>query len=417
MSSTPLFGLLRSPNTVLIGRGQRVAVADHLPEGTRRVLIVTDERMAGLPAFASIRTSLERRASVELFTGVEPELPTGGLKKVAESFRATPPDVIVAVGGGSCIDFAKVLSLLLKHGGELPDYYGEFAVPGPITPVIAIPTTSGTGSEVTPVAVVSDPNRELKVGISSPYLIPTVAICDPELTDHTPAALTANVGIDALAHCIESFTAIVRPPSTTLSSERVFVGNARLTEHFALAGIEAIGANLVKTIRKDQNGEDATAARDELMLGSLCGGFALGTGGTAAAHALQYPIGGLTHTPHGLGIGVLLPYVMEFNRPAKVAEFARIARALGVTDQTTDEVELSHLAVEAVARIAYDIGIPTSLSEIGVTSETVHWIADRALLSRRLVDNNPRELTTESLAEITAAALDGSRSRLLAAAL
>ncbi|MBW9111899.1 iron-containing alcohol dehydrogenase [Microbacterium trichothecenolyticum] len=413
MTSPSLFGLIRSPHTVLLGRGQSATVGAHLPAGTRNVLIVTDERMAQLPAFSATRESIAERARTHVFTGVEPELPTGPLQSAATQFHAEQLDVIVAVGGGSCIDFAKVLALLLTHGGQLSDYYGEFAVPGPTLPVIAIPTTSGTGSEVTPVAVVSDPTREMKVGISSPHLIPSVAICDPALTDRSPATLTANVGIDALAHCIESYTSIVRPPTLTLSTERVFIGNARLTEHYALAGIQAIGANLVETLRKDAAGENASSARDELMLGSLCGGFALGTGGTAAAHALQYPVGGLTHTPHGLGIGVLLPFVMEFNRPARVTEFAQIARLLG--ENGRDDEELSHLAVDAVDRIASDIGIPRSLSEIGVDRSDIGWIAEQSLLSKRLIDNNPRELAFPALEEISVAAFEGRRARLLTA--
>ncbi|MGY4103889.1 iron-containing alcohol dehydrogenase, partial [Nocardia sp. R16R-3T] len=357
-------GLLRQPPTVLIGRGVRRSLPAHLPHRTSRAVLVTDERMAGEVDFIELKTLLgQHDTSVHLINSVQAELPVVDVVEAANSIEHEP-DVIVAVGGGSVIDFAKVLAVLLAHGGVPQDYYGEFAVPGPTVPVIALPTTAGTGSEATPVAVVSDSDREMKVGISSPHLIPVAALCDPELTDSAPPSLTAVSGTDALSHCIESFTAVSREPTATLPAERVFIGKSPLVDLYALEGIRAVGRSLHDAVIGDGDTATLRTARDDMAFAALAGGLALGTGGTAAAHALQYPVGALTHTPHGAGIGVLLPYVMVFNRPARVQEFARIAVALGA-DNTGDAESLSYQAVEAVRALLAQIGIPSTLADLG----------------------------------------------------
>ena len=151
---------------------------------------------------------------------------------------------MVGMGGGSCLDLAKAVAVLLTHGGEASDYYGELRVPGPVMPVVALPTTAGTGSEVTPVAVLTDPERVSKVGISSPHLIPHTAVCDPELTVGCPPALTASAGADALSHVIEAFTAVRRPVTAELATERVFVGKNELTDTYALLGVRLIAGSL-----------------------------------------------------------------------------------------------------------------------------------------------------------------------------
>lgn len=177
-------------------------------------------------------------------------------------------------------------------------------MPGPVLPVIAVPTTAGTGSEATPVAVISDPDRTLKVGISSPHLLPRVAICDPDLTLTCPPALTAIAGADALTHAIEAFTAGRRAPSPELAQRHVFIGKSALTDHFALLAIRLLGRSLERACHDGADEE----ARADVMLAALAAGCAFGTAGTAAAHAIQYPVGALTHTAHGLGVATLLPY-------------------------------------------------------------------------------------------------------------
>lgn len=409
-------GLLRQPPTLLFGRGQRHALPSALPVGSKAALVITDARMAQDRAFTDIVGGLNAvGVHTRVYSDVQPELPSQDAISAAALLADQTFDVIVSVGGGSCIDFSKVLAILLRHGGTPQDYYGEFAVPGPVLPLIAIPTTAGTGAEATPVAVVTDSQRQTKMGISSPYLIPDVAICDPELSDGAPPSLMMAAGVDALSHAIESFTAVRRTPTSGLSGERVFVGSNLLTDKYALGGIQAVGDSLSVAVNGHENPKRLMKARDDMVFAALAGGLALGSGGTAGAHALQYPVGAATHTPHGIGIAVLLPYVMEFNRPSKVSEFAQIARALGAEEQTDDET-LSHLAIELVDKLLTDIDAPKTLAAIGMPAGKEGWIAAQALRSTRLIENNPRRLDAEQLEIIAAAAYTGNRASLRSAA-
>lgn len=322
-----------------------------------------------------------------VYSDVTPELPTDGMRRAVDEALAFRADVLVAVGGGSSIDLAKVVAMLLAHGGSVTDYYGEFKVPGPTLPVIAVPTTAGTGSEVTPVAVVTDTERGSKVGISSPHLVPAVAICDPELTYSCPPSVTASAGVDALSHCIEAYTAVRRVADANLARDRVFVGRGELTDALALNGMRRIVAGLWTAYTEPSN----RRARSDVMYGALMAGLAFGTAGTAAAHALQYPVGALTHTAHGVGVGILLPYVMEYNRPLRVAELAEIGRIFG--GDGASDAELARQAPLLVERYLGTVGIPRSLAEIGLREDQLDWVATQGPKATRLSENNPEPLT------------------------
>jgi alcohol dehydrogenase class IV len=400
-------GVLRLPRTVLFGPGQRHAVADAVAGLGRTALVCTDPRMAASPVLAELVAELSAAGvRVEVFGDTEPELPVDGVVRCVRGLAGLDVDVVVGVGGGSCLDMAKVVALLLTHGGRPQDYYGESVVPGPTLPVVAVPTTAGTGSEATPVAVLADPDREMKVGISSPHLIPHTAVCDPELTHSCPPGLTAHSGADALTHLVESFTAAVRPATPRLAYERVFIGKSALTDHVALQGLELLGRSLL-TAHRDPS--DARA-RSDVMLAAFAGGVALGTAGTAAAHALQYPLGAATHTPHGLGVGTLIPYVMRYNLPARVTEFAQVARALGVAEDGRDETSLARAGVEAVDAIVDGLGLPRTIAELGLPEDRVQWLAEQGMGATRLVQNNPRPLDLAAMSAIARAAYTGDRS-------
>jgi alcohol dehydrogenase class IV len=333
-----------------------------------------------------------------------PELPVDQVGTATERARRHGADVVVGFGGGSCLDLAKVVATCLAHGGLPQDYYGENQVPGPVVPVVAIPTTAGTGSEVTPVAVLADPERTMKIGISSPHLIPAAAVCDPELTVSCPPGVSAAAGADALVHCIEAFTAVRREPTPALSTERVFVGKSELTDAFALLGIRQAAAHLARACSHP----DDLAARSGMMLAALAGGLAFGTAGTAAAHALQYPVGGLTHTPHGTGVGTLIPYVMAFNLPVRTTELAEVARAMGAADAAdADPSTGARAAVTAVADLLSAVGIPRTLAALGMPEDRLAWAADEAMSARRLVENNPRPLDAGAALGILRAAFRG----------
>ncbi|MET7400337.1 iron-containing alcohol dehydrogenase [Dactylosporangium sp. NPDC005572] len=392
--STPSYGLVRAPGQIVFGEGCSAGLGDLVTRLGTRVLVCTDRRMGDDPAFRSLVDSLTRAgATVTVYTGVESELPVPSIEACVDRLGAGEPDVIVGVGGGSSMDFAKALAVLLTHGGSLRDYYGELRVPGPTYPVVAVPTTAGTGSEVTPVAVVTDPDQVLKVGIASPYLIPAVAVVDPVLTYGCPPALTAHTGADALAHCVEAFTAVRRPAETAaLATSRVFVGKTVLTDLYALAGIELIA----RSLRRAASAAPDDEARRDMALAALYGGLAFGTAGTAAAHALQYPIGALTHTSHGEGVGLLLPFVMAYNASP---ELATVAAVLGADD-----------AVTAVRQLMLDVGIRPTLADLGLRADQIDWVAASTMRVTRLLDNNPRPVGEAAARAIVAGAFAGDLS-------
>lgn len=398
-----LFAALRMPREVLFGAGQRHALGHVAARFGKRVLVCTDARLAGEAVFTEMMAQLEHAGlAVRVDASVEPDVPRDSCSMVAEAARSFEPDLVTGIGGGSCLDLAKTVALLLRHGGTPDRYYGEGKVPGPILPMIAVPTTAGTGSEVTPVAVLSDPDRAMKVGISSAHLIPSAAICDPELTLTCPAGLTAIAGADALTHAIEAFTAIRRTPAPSLAQERVFIGKSALTDHFALLAIELLGRSLERAYREP----GSIDARADVMMGALCAGMAFGTAGTAAAHAIQYPIGTLTHTAHGLGVACMLPYVMTFNRSHATAELAAIGRALGATE--SEDGACADAAIERVRALFERIGIPTNLELLGLDQDKLEWTGEQALTIARLIDNNPRPLDAAAMQRLIGAAFSGN---------
>jgi alcohol dehydrogenase class IV len=397
-----LFGTLRAPRELLFGAGQRHALGSVAATLGRRALVVADTRLAADADFRALVGQLEAAGlAVLIDSSTLPDVPIDSAITSAENAVKFRPDLVIGIGGGSCLDMAKCVALLLAHGGRPQDYYGEHTVPGPVLPLIAIPTTAGTGSEVTPVAVLSDAERSLKVGISSPYLIPTVSICDPELTLSCPPGLTAIAGADALTHAIEAFTAIRRDPVPGIALQRVFVGKNALSDHFALSAIGLLWQGLEAACK---DGADR-AAREKVMLGATLAGLAFGVAGTAAAHAIQYPVGALTHTAHGLGVACLMPYVMTWNQPAIEPELVQIADAAGL-DGPED-------VIPALAALFERIGIPVTLRDLGLSEDRIDWVAEQSCGIARLIQNNPRPLNPQEMRNLVAAAHGGDRASLI----
>jgi alcohol dehydrogenase class IV len=396
------FGLMRSPRELIFGDGRRAALGDVAAPLGRKALVCTDQRFAASPAMDGIRANLSAKGiDVYVFDGTLAELPSDGIYACVDQCQGFTPDMVIGIGGGSCMDMAKLVALLLTHGGPLDQYYGEFKVPGPVLPVIALPTTAGTGSEVTPVAVLADSARDLKVGISTPWLIPHAAICDPELTHTCPPSLTALSGADALTHAIEAFTAIRHRADPLISHRRVFVGRNLFSDHHALEAIRAIFDWLERAVESP----DDARARSMMMYGSVCAGLAFGTAGTAAAHAIQYPVGALTHTPHGLGVATLLPYVMRFNASACEPELARIGHTIGLAGTSG---ERASAAIERTQALCARIGIPHTLADLGLRRDQLDWVARQSMLATRLISNNPRPLTLDDVQSLVRHAFEGA---------
>lgn len=399
------FGILRSPRNIVFGVGQSGAVAAFARSLGSKALIVTDERLASSGTLKRLLDTLETAGvGARVFDGTIAELPLNCLRKGLEVGRSFGADLVIAIGGGSCIDAGKIIAVLLAHGGEPRDYYGEFKIPGPILPIIALPTTSGTGSEVTPVAVVADPEEAIKVGIASPHLIPHTAICDPELTYTCPSGLTAVSGADALTHAIEAFTNRRRSLDSNTVHEHVFVGKNDLSDAYAMSAVANIAASLKLAVDDGNN----LKARERLMLGALQAGLAFGTAGTAAAHAVQYPVGAMTYTAHGAGVAVMMPYVMEFNIDYCEAELAAIGSAFGLDDSGLSTRRRAENAVAAVRSLFASVGIPRTIADLGIGVDQLPLVAEQALRSTRLVKNNPRPLDPGSMAILVEAAFSGT---------
>lgn len=400
------YGICRPPARLIFGPGQRRAIGRAAADLGNRALVCTDARFAQLPEMAEIRADLAAHGvETKVFDATEPELPLAGILACVDEFRSFDPEIIIGIGGGSCLDLAKLVSLLLSYPGPLSEYYGEFKVPGPVRPLIAVPTTSGTGSEVTPVAVLADPDRAMKVGISSPELIPHTAICDPELTVTCPVGLTAISGADALAHAIEAFAAVERLADAEMAMQRVFVGKNTFSDHYALTAIKLIYAHLERAVSDGTNIE----ARSAVMLGATYAGLAFGSGGTGAAHAIQYPVGAQTHTAHGLGVGILLPYTMDFNLDAAAKNYAEIGVAIGVATPEQPAAEAAAAAIGAIRDLFDTIKIPASLRDINVAEDSLDELSSLSMNAARLVENNPAELSPSAIKSILIRALAGER--------
>lgn len=404
-----LFATMRTPRTIVFGSGQRRALPGYARALGQRALIVTDERMGASSELAALVDGLRAAGvSVVVFDRTLPEVPLDCIDQCVAFGQSFGPDLVIGLGGGSCLDMAKVTAILLAHGGSPRDYFSEFKVPGPVLPLIAVPTTAGTGSEATPVAVVADSERLLKVGIASPQIIPLVAICDPELTLSAPAGLTAIAGADALTHAIEALTAGPRTVDAMTGHDHVFLGKNALSDGHAREAIFHLAQGLQRSV---ENGQDLEA-REGVMYGALLASLAFGTAGTAAAHAIQYPVGALTKTAHGAGVACLMPYAMAFNLGHATRSMAEVAVAMGAAQMGDDDRANAERAIVAVETLFAAIGIPPSLEAPGLQEDQIDWTAEQSLGAARLVKNNPRPLDLNAMQAIVRAAFAGDRSGL-----
>ena len=400
-------GLVRQPKTVLFGPGQRSQLGLQARRIGTTALVVTDERMATTEEFAGMVADMEGQGmTVTVFDGALPDLPRQNVLDVVAAVGDAVPDVIVGLGGGSCMDLAKAVSVVLAHGGDVRDYFGEFAVPGPCVPLITIPTTGGTGAEVTSLAIVFDDATQMKMAIADAHIAPMVALIDPELTLTCPPGLTAATAADAVSHLIEAFTAKPKNPTPEELAREIYVGKNRITDMFCLEGLRLMNRSLEVVVSEPSNLE----ARSDVMFAAYCAGMAINTTGTAAAHAIQSPMAAFGHAPHGFGVGALLPYVMRFNLPYCTSEFAEIGRVLGVADETQPELEQARAGIERIEALLRATGAPLEIASLGVEEGHVDQIATSSVKATRLVKNNPAPMTPDSVKALVRRALAGDRS-------
>ncbi len=384
---TPL--TLNVPNCIEFGSGKLSTLPFHLKDQNRIFFLVDAPILARIdPLISELKKAGK---TVLVSTEVVPEPPLEALEILLAPVRAFSPDAIVGVGGGSAMDLAKLVAVLFDGKQKTQDIIGIGKVSGRVVRLVTVTTTAGTGSEVTPIAVLTDTQAKLKKGVVSQYLIPDVAIVDPDLTLSLPAAVTAATGMDAMTHCIEAYTNKHAHP---------------IVDNLAIEGTRLIAANLERCIR---NGSDLDA-RTSMALGSLYGGLCLGPVNTAAVHAMAYPLGGTYKISHGVSNSVLLPFVMAFNLSGNLKKYADIALAIGAAKGRDDE-ETAFNGVLKIRQISNACGIPQSLKELNIPEAAIPEMAKAALLVTRLMDNNPRKVELKDAEAIYLKAYHGRVER------
>ena len=371
------------PDKIRFGVGCIDTLGNEAKElAAKRAIIITDPGVYQAGLVDPVKKQLSRaKLSVDVIAEAEPEPTLTRLDAIAEKLRKADYDLLIGVGGGSSIDTTKGLSVLLTHGGSGQNYVGVNKVPGPGIPVFALPTTAGTGSEVTNIAVFGDPEKELKLAMVSPYILARLALVDPTLTYGCPPKVTAASGMDALVHTIECYTSNKAhnfSDALALEAMRLIVGNLR-------------------TVVKNGSDKEARKCMSE---GALIAGIAFGNSSVTAVHALAYPLGSRFHVPHGVANGLLLPYVMECNLPANLPKFAVIAKMLGVEIGKLSLQETAEKGAEAARALAADIGIPTHLRNLGIPKEALEEMAVATMDINRLLVNNPKPLTLDDVRRI-----------------
>ena len=382
-SADQCFNFFPVPTDIHFGFGVVRSLAERVCSfGCNRVFIVTDPGIRSAGLLDSVLSLLsEAGIGCDVFDEVKPDSGSGLIVEATQRLMRSQAGVVVGIGGGSSLDTAKAVAMLATNPGSLFSYTGLHRVKNRSLPVIAVPTTAGTGSEVSLWSVFTNDDTGLKVAIGSFHLYPTIALCDPELTLDLPPGLTAATGMDALAHAIECYTNNACQP---------------ISSALALSAIELISGNLRGAVLESHN----RASRYAMLLGSTMAGIAMNPTRLGLAHALAMPLGSWDlRIPHGLAIAVTLPRVMRFNHTAAPDRFARVAEALG---EIAREISLSNaalLAVEAVEKLSVDIGIPRGLAQCGLRSNHIQRVVDEAMKSGN-VAVNPRPTTREELAGI-----------------
>jgi alcohol dehydrogenase len=377
------FNFLPVPTDVHFGYG----LVKFLPErirsmGAKRVFLITDLGIMSSGILGTITDLLTaEKIESEVFGGVKPDSGSKSISEAAEQLHRFGADAVIGIGGGSSLDTAKAVAVMATNPGSILDYTGLHRVKNRSLPMAAIPTTAGTGSEVSLWSVFTNDDTGLKVAVGSVYAYPTIALCDPELTVGLPSALTASTGMDALAHAIECYTNNACQP---------------ISASLALGAIQLIGCNLRTAVRRGQDLD----ARYAMLLGSTMAGIAMNPTRLGLAHALAMPLGSWDlHIPHSIIIAVTLQRVMRFNHVAHPERFASVARALGESLDGLSDLCAAERAVIAVETLARDIGIPKGLAAYGLRRDHTPRVIEEAMKSGNVVVN-PRPTSREELAEI-----------------
>lgn len=372
-----------TPTRIEYGAGKVSQLIDEVKGlNAKRPLIVTDKGIIKAGILKRVEEQLkESKLEFEVFPDVESNPRDTTVEKAADLAKEHKADLMIGVGGGSPMDTAKCVGMLITNGGKIHDYFGAYKVKKRGLPLITIPTTSGTGSEVSIWAVVTDTRKgeNVKQFLGSPLICPTVALVDPLLTVGLPPHLTAFTGMDALSHAMEGYVCLVAEP---------------IADTIALSAIRLVSNSLVLAVLNGENLE----ARDNMMLGSMMAGITLGNTDCGAIHCLGHAIGGLYDVHHGLAMAIFMPYVMEYNLGACPEKFVEIAKAMGENVNGLSLWEAARKSIDGVVNLLRVLRIPT-LKDVGVKEQDFEEIAKMALADETSL-TNPRKMTLEGMMEI-----------------
>lgn len=368
------------PTRIVFGAGASKNLAQELSDlGKKNPLIVTDKGLINAGVVGKVLKGLtESGMNYNIFDEIEPNPRDLTVQRGYELAKSLQADSLVAIGGGSSMDTAKGIGVLLTHGGVIADYEGLGKVTRPICDLIAIPTTVGTGSEVTFWSVITDTKRHFKMSVGSPLIAPKIALIDPDLVETLPPAIVASTGMDALTHAVEGYTCTLAEP---------------ITDACGIYAIRLIAENIRKAV-----GENDKEAKANLLLGSLIAGICFGNSDIAGVHCMGEALGGLYDTPHGVAMAILLPYVMDYNYISDYKKFSEMAKAMGENIDKMTEEQAAYAAITAVEKLNRDLKIPT-LKEIGVKFDDLPELAKRSSVNVS-VDSNPRVATEEDFLNI-----------------
>ncbi|NLZ75201.1 MAG: iron-containing alcohol dehydrogenase [Erysipelotrichia bacterium] len=373
---------LTVPQNVHCGNG----TLEKLPEILRQkkaknVAIIVDKTVSTLDVYKKLNNKLEADFNIQQFTDVPPEPTEDQVKKVADNVMEFDTEIIVAIGGGSVMDAAKFVSVMLTN----PEFYVDLTDKEKITnkpiPLICIPTSAGTGSEATPNAIILIPEKQVKVGVVHNYFLPTDVILDPLMTRSLPKSVTAATGLDAFCHCIETYISKKTNPFARL---------------FGLEGIKLIS----KYLRRAYDNPNDMEAREKMAIAAFYGGVAITSSSTVAIHALSYPLGGTYHIAHGISNAILLPYVMEYNMDAIEDSIPDLCSAMGLDTEGLNIKEKGELLVKEIFALCRYVNIPESVIQYGVKPEDLDRLAISASEVRRLLDQNPKEMSIQDIKSI-----------------
>jgi alcohol dehydrogenase class IV len=372
------------PRRLAFGSGcMDECIADLSESGFRKVFLVTAPPTKSL-AERLITRLAETGTETVVYEAIVGEPTVTMFQTCLKAATEVAPDVVIGLGGGSSLDVAKLVAALMGSSQHVREVFGIGLLKSRSAQLICLPTTSGTGSEVSPNAILLDEEDSLKKGVVSPFLVPDATYVDPALTVSLPPSITASTGIDALCHCIEAYTNKFAHATVDL---------------YAIEGIRLASAYLGRAVK---HGNDLEA-REKMSLASLYGGLCLGPVNTGAVHALSYPLGGEFHIPHGVSNAVLLPHVMRFNAPSMPERYAEVAVALGIEPLGSAE-QMAMRGADRVYELSLECGITMDLGKLNVPASSVPKLAEAAMKVTRLLKNNPRELNTKDAEAIYRAA-------------